>query len=47
MYDSEAFMQNLYQIDLVETGKQILYYYLGFVGFYMLVSVSGDGEGVV
>ncbi len=40
MYDSEAFMQNLYQIDLVETGKQILYYYLGFVVFYMLVSYA-------
>ena len=38
MYDSEAFMQGLYEIDLMEYAKQILFYYIGFVGLYSLIS---------
>ncbi len=38
MYDSEAFMQGLYQIDLMEYAKKLIIYYLGFVGIYSLIS---------
>lgn len=38
MYDSEAFMQGLYEIDLMEYAKKIIFYYLGFVGSYSLIS---------
>ena len=37
-YDSEAFMQGLYEIDLMEYAKSIIFYYIGFVGIYSLIS---------
>lgn len=38
IYDSEAFMQNLYQIDIMASAKSLLFYYLIFLVLYMLIS---------
>lgn len=38
MYDSEFLIQELYQIDLMEYAKKLIFYYIGFVGVYSLIS---------
>lgn len=37
-YQFESFMKDIYQIDLLETGKKILLAYVIFVGIYCLIS---------
>jgi hypothetical protein len=36
--DLEAFMGDIYQMDLLDYGKTILYWYLAFVGGYGVIS---------
>ena len=38
LMDLEAFMGNIYQMDLIDYGKTILYWYLAFVGAYGVIS---------
>ena len=38
LMDLEAFMGDIYQMDLIDYGKTILYWYLAFVGVYGLIS---------
>ena len=37
-YDFEVFMTDIYKMDLLEFAKNVLFYYLGTVGAYALVS---------
>ena len=37
-YDFEIFMTDIYKMDLLEFAKSVLFYYLGTVGAYALVS---------
>lgn len=37
-YDFEVFMQNIYKMDLIEFGKNILLYYFIFVVSYAVIS---------
>lgn len=37
LYDFDAFMKNLYQIDLLQMGKNLMVDYLISVGFYTLI----------
>ena len=37
LYDFDAFMKNLYQIDLLQLGKDLVVDYLITVGFYTLI----------
>lgn len=37
LYDFDAFMKNLYQIDLLQLGKDLMVKYLISVGFYTLI----------
>jgi len=37
-YDFEEFMANIYNIDLLQLGKTLLYRYLAVVGIYALVT---------
>lgn len=37
-YDFEAFMQNIYKIDLLVLGKRVLLLYVVFVALYALIS---------
>lgn len=37
-YDFEIFMQNIYKMDLVQFGKDVLFYYFIFVVVYALIS---------
>lgn len=36
-YNFETFMENIYEIDLLAFGKQVGYYYLWFVGIYLII----------
>ena len=38
LYDFEAFMQNIYKIDLLVLGKRVLLVYVVFVALYALLS---------
>lgn len=38
LVDFEGFMGDIYQTDLFEYGKKILFWYLGFVGAYGVIS---------
>lgn len=38
LMDFESFMGDIYQTDLFEYGKKILFWYLGFVGVYGVIS---------
>lgn len=38
LYEFESFMKDIYQIDLLETGKSLLVAYVVFVGVYCLIS---------
>lgn len=37
-YDFETVMKEMYQVDLLATGKQLLLYYVIFTGIYTLIS---------
>ena len=37
-YDFEVFMTEIYKMDLLEFAKSVLFYYLGTVGAYALIS---------
>ena len=37
-YDFEIFMTDIYKMDLLEFAKNVLFYYLGTVGIYALIS---------
>lgn len=37
-YDFEIFMTDIYKMDLLEFAKSVLFYYLGTVGVYALIS---------
>ena len=37
-YDFEVFMTDIYKMDLLEFAKNVLFYYLGTVGIYALIS---------
>lgn len=37
-YDFEIFMTEIYKMDLLEFAKSVLFYYLGTVGAYALIS---------
>ncbi len=37
-YDFEVFMTDIYKMDLLEFAKKVLFYYLGTVGAYALIS---------
>lgn len=37
-YDFEIFMTDIYKMDLLEFAKNVLFYYLGTVGVYALIS---------
>lgn len=38
LMDFETFMGDIYQTDLFEYGKKVLFWYLGFVGVYGVIS---------
>lgn len=37
-YDFEVFMTDIYKMDLLEFAKNVLFFYLGIVGVYALIS---------
>ena len=37
-YDFEIFMTDIYKMDLLEFAKSVLFFYLGTVGAYALIS---------
>ena len=38
LYDFEVFMADIYKMDLLEFAKNVLFFYLGTVGAYALIS---------
>lgn len=38
LMDMETFMGDMYQMDLFEYGKKVLFWYIGFVGGYGVIS---------
>ncbi len=39
-YDFEIFMTDIYKMDLLEFAKNVLFFYLGTVGIYALISYA-------
>ncbi len=39
-YDFEVFMTEIYKMDLLEFAKNVLFFYLGTVGIYALISYA-------
>lgn len=40
IYDSELLISEIYKMDLLAYGKQVIFYYLGFVGIYSIISYA-------
>jgi len=38
LYDSEFFVQEIYQIDLIQYAKNIIFYYIAFTAVYTVIS---------